>query len=945
MKKIILWFFVLIVLSSIASALASFNESHELVQGADDGATNMIGFRINLDVLTDNITIQNLILANGDSTTTCGVFNGTTPFLNIGSNCTVSGNNCKFTHNSVNITNKSINTIIACSGGAHKLNGAAGMPIDSGNITWELGIQKAGASWNSIGTGNAYSIKEVNFTITGTEEPIPSDTVNISVIEPANNTQYNTNSFNFNLTANASNTFTCDFKLDNVTNETTSYSSGTDVFVNFNKTLANGKYNFSITCNDSSTTKNSSIHTIFVDVTDPVISLNIPTDNQIIDGNLSLNVTLTDDNLFSFFWNLTFTNGTIIANDSNTSLTGFTTFNITDTISLGNFSDTMNFTVEVCDGHTKEIINEFNPNLYVSSITTTKTTSFSKLRDRYSFSFVYDSPKTEIEITVPEECIYLPNSEYKGHFVCEQSRKWIDFEGDYDIEVTGSTVIARSTKPLTKWDFNSIGELNCVSESKVIHTTNSTIDFNANVIETSIQTFTLIIDNPGNGLNITGEFFHNNTRYSSTITGTGSQINLSTTLTIPLDWVNNTNLNLTKDFYWNYTINGTSFNTTLQTQTIHRIFVDNCSSIGGATHALNLSFKNVSNDNLLNVNLDIAFTSVYDTNSSAFNNFSFSFTSINKTQFCIYPAFADYFVDSTIEYTFGGDTYNYNLDGFNFSNSTVLIDLFVTDGTTAVTFTVLDQQNNPVEDILIHVMAYDTGTDSYDTVEILRTDYLGVAIGNLILNTQPYKFMLFLNGSIIFESSNTFITSTSRTFRVTLGEDYTINYGVARGIVSSISFNNVTKTFTFTYSDGTGNIHEGCLRVERVTPRRNLLIEETCTVSASSSILITIGENISSRTYLGTGFVKFDDEEVLNSLSVTFDYTWQKYSDNGLFFTFLISTAMVTAGIFSPPIIIVLLLLSFTIATIAQLITFGIPYLMTLLILGGILIFKLTRNK
>lgn len=97
-----------------------------------------------------------------------------------------------------------------------------------------------------------------------------------------------------------------------------------------------------------------------------------------------------------------------------------------------------------------------------------------KLKDRYAFSFEYSDKKNKKEYILKsnEKIAYLPNSDYKGHFIIYSGRfpkYWLDFQNDYDIEVIknnkSNEYYIYSYSPEMKDNFNSIGALNCLYKS------------------------------------------------------------------------------------------------------------------------------------------------------------------------------------------------------------------------------------------------------------------------------------------------------------------------------------------------------------------------------------------------------------------------------------------------------------------------------------------------
>jgi len=836
--------------------------------------------------------------------------------------------------------------------------------INGTNVS-EGGFRNTGQDWNRYhfaAPTQSLGIKEICIW-NGTFDEMPSEcgtgavsgiTINLSDSLPGNS-QADYNDLRFNLTANASESFECRYYLNETINSTLNFSSGSDISVAFNITIPDGHYTYKIGCNTSTDEENSSSYTFYIDTVDPIITWVTPaTDNSTIelDGSLVTDIRLTDNNLYSYHFNITDANGTIVFNTSNTSLTGLTAKNITETINISNRSGVLTANLRACDGHTKDEIKDlqivksytsidFENKISVSDSKAIDTYTL-RLKDRYKFAFEYDEPQTQITIELDGNCKYIGDkSGYKGHFVCDDTY-WVDFEGDYDVEVNGNTVTVTSSKPLTKFWFDSIGELNCIQEQKEIFvTTGSEIEYPTQSIEFSYSTYTLNITyDPSLMTNVNATLYYNNTPYVITGLNQSSYYLFNTTIrhAILPEALNTTNVT----FYWDYYINSNKFNTSNKTEQIYKMMITGCHN--KTTRTLNLSFYNFTSSSLINVSFEGVFDVWYQ-NTSFHRNYSFSITSVNQTGFCIYPSFVNLSSNMTFAYTYSGTLFNYNTFDYTLSNISKSLDLYVVDGTTQVTLNVIDQDDKKLQDVFIYVLAYDTGTNSYKTVERLKTDYVGVAIGNFVLNTQPYKFLLYRNNSLIFESTNTFITSTSRTIRVNLREDYFANYNIYRGITSSLTYTNSTRNFAYTFSEPTGTIHYGCLKVVRRSVNGDTTVNESCLSTSAGSILVNIGNTTGSNTYIATGYVLFDDNIVTDILTIIDSSVWKEvYNDDGIFVSIFMLLGLSTVAVFNPIAAIFLGLIAFVTTNILGFFHMNWQYLISAIIIGAILMFKLGRK-
>lgn len=305
---------------------------------------------------------------------------------------------------------------------------------------------------------------------------------------PANNTQYNYSSINFNSTGNNfTNTANCSLMINGTYYSSANYT-GTDQNISITSSVADGSWSFYFNCTDSEESRNTTSNLFFVDTSDPSAAWNAPaSDNSTIQSSpLTINATISDENLYSYYLLVDYSNGTNYINQSNTSLTGLDTYDVINT-SAYPVDDTYTAWLQVCDGHTSSRI-DFNADIvddellfdngqikiYLKTKSETSKISYDLKHDRYTYSFDTKTP-TDNLVYVVESTGYIDildgKTDYEGHLVSHD--KWIDFEGaevqtanvnrvsDTEVEVW-----VYFKNPGTSFSFESIGELNCI-ESEV----------------------------------------------------------------------------------------------------------------------------------------------------------------------------------------------------------------------------------------------------------------------------------------------------------------------------------------------------------------------------------------------------------------------------------------------------------------------------------------------
>jgi hypothetical protein len=154
----------------------------------------------------------------------------------------------------------------------------------------------------------------------------------------------------------------------------------------------------------------------------------------------------------------------------------------------------------------------------------------------------------------------------------------------------------------------------------------------------------------------------------------------------------------------------------------------------------------------------------------------------------------------------------------------------------------------------------------------------------------------------------------------------------------TLTFNNATKTFEFTYTDPSGDVKEMCMEVRRVTARgMNVTYCKKCQTTASGSYSCNIGDD--EGVFTAVVYAKLNPTK--NLLVLTYENVQQigaKLGKEGVAYSLLLMLAIIMMFIYSPTAAVLA-----TIAGTALLGLFGIaslPYLawISLACAGAILI-------
>lgn len=354
--------------------------------------------------------------------------------------------------------------------------------------------------------------------------------------------------------------------------------------------------------------------------------------------------------------------------------------------------------------------------------------------------------------------------------------------------------------------------------------------------------------------------------------------------------INNSNCEIPITF--NSNVNGTyQINLTNLTYTTGDL--DNCSnSFGIPDNATALTIHYVDTNNLsLIVNSSLSLT--YDSN-TFYNSMN---THMNDT-FCIYPSWAEFTGDLTLQYSYLGTTYNYYLSDITLNNNTQNIYLYIANGTTQVTAKVYDNYNKNVEGAYIHVQQYDWGSGNYLPIGIFATNFEGQVEIPLVLDTEYYRFFIYYpSDTLRFTSSSTYIYDTSISFQIDIVDGIGDEFFDAQNVYSSLTFIEATDYFSYAFS---GTVDQACMKVWGVSLLGNTLLNNSCVTGTSGTILLPV-TNTSGNSYLAKSFTYIGEVETFMD-SLTKSYPAEE-DDSKLFLwaTFVMTIVFAFIILFSIP--------------------------------------------
>ena len=829
-----------------------------------------------------------------------------------------------------------------------------------------------------------------NYTGTGTPATPTYTTVNVSDTLPEDNAQFKSNEINFSTIVNASYDFSCSLYVNDTLNLTQGFSSGQNVSVNITATIDEGIIEYYLSCNDSNTTTNTTAKIFIVDVSTPVI----------VDSYVNLQTTniLTDTDSIIGTWNITdnivlyglevFIDDVQVENKTNLN-TSLYYYNFTYPVSSLSKSQ-HTFSVSFYDGHTAtELKNpkSYNPQTkwfdsevrfdfvvpYKKGFLKMKKKGGSILdnwdlkesKDRFSFEFKPISKTTSHTFTIEADSkidiIHVPDSEYKTWIVYDEH--WLDFMpyditninrvSDTEVEVTVDGFDVNDEI----YTFNSIGDLNVVSENYTFDVIGLNATYSTSVIETEEQTMEFEIYKINSSYSTQANLVYNNAIKS--LNKFQGLIYDTYTVTFNTPMIDNASKQVDFTFNFNITNGGVTELSQDFNQTIIQIGISNCSNSSHATALTFKGYEELNPNKLVNYSLNIDLD-VWVESESSFRDVSFGFNGNSSYDICIYPSESTYYVAATMEYD--ADNFvdrKYYLDAYELTNVSSIVNLYLINQTqrTEVILKVYDESTGlNVPNALIKVQRfYPEGNSSnsggiYRTVEVEKTDVSGQTLGKLVLSDVYYRFIVEVDGIVKLTTTAAKVFTTTKVLPISLQTDWFETYKQVGDLSVSTGCNETTMVCNVEWNDASNVVNTISFDVYEHTAFGKSLIYSDEATSASGNIVYTIPTNTTGKSYVATSYlISNNDDASLIKLGIgTIDKT-QKISEFGGVST-LFPVMLLTIGIASALLvqvgaigIIIGCIIALLTLSVIGIIGLSMGNVMILMALGGILIAKMRQ--
>lgn len=327
-------------------------------------------------------------------------------------------------------------------------------------------------------------------------------------------------------------------------------------------------------------------------------------------------------------------------------------------------------------------------------------------------------------------------------------------------------------------------------------------------------------------------------------------------------------------------------------------------------------------------------------------SFNFSSTGTSTHQFCIYPSWAEYTVDSTeklIQYN--ADNYqkrNYHLIQETADNSTLTVPLYLVPSATSqnVDFEVEGADGTPAEQTVIQVERYFPSKDKYLVVAMPRTGGNGEASTYLETDQVQYRFKLYQDGELVHEEPDTEVPSDNEIF-IQIGKDFDPSLYTWKDQVGS-SCTSGTTYVNCSYTSDTGNLEKVTLNVDK---RQAIGFKSVCSRSGGtvSGRLICTSLNTTGNRY------KYVLEAEMSGGSFNLETGWlgnvnNRFGDAGLMVAFMLFITLSMGGLWRPEASVLLGLLALTVSFFTGFLALSLSAFASIVFVGLILVWRMNQS-
>lgn len=475
-----------------------------------------------------------------------------------------------------------------------------------------------------------------------------------------------------------------------------------------------------------------------------------------------------------------------------------------------------------------------------------------------------------------------------------------------------------------------------------------------NVLETEETTFTANITY--NNLlieSITAILTYNSTNFPGVIDndGNGSK-RFNVSLIAPLVAVDQN-----KTFNWTFT--NTYYNTTtflnltpsvpLQQKILSTALL-NCLG-GNSSHEIVAEFPVLTEPNktafgFSDMNANATFESIFNLwidNRTNAKELNIDVTNQSLLRICAFPTGINWSADAEINYFASGYDQRQHylrqeaLNNTNIFNRTLFL-IGNADGT-PITFEVLDENDEGLQNHYIEVERKDFITSLYDLVAIGKTDSDGKSTISLEQTDAFYRFKIFNYNNLLKTTQDTQIVVTELEIPVT---------GATQGelrkkfgdIAYTLEFDNSSKMYILSFADPNSEMKQGCLRVVEYAFNSEGVIYDECLPGSSGAINFTIPDNTSS--YSASFYASINPTSLIDTVYNNFTTGLaQTIGAEGVVMALLFVMTLALIGSWNPAVAVGFGVLGIIVSALMGILIISLAGIIGLIIVGAFFAYKM----
>jgi len=424
-----------------------------------------------------------------------------------------------------------------------------------------------------------------------------------------------------------------------------------------------------------------------------------------------------------------------------------------------------------------------------------------------------------------------------------------------------------------------------------------TYDFNFTLTATTITDFN-------------GTFWYNNVAQTTTYADNGTAGLLGSRIVTP------TIGNIT--FYWNYWLDGTNYNSSLFSHNVYalqNLTISSAACPAGLDPALTYNFQDEQNSSIVNSTVDYIFrygitNNTARTTAGTFNDIVDFNVCINST---VWNNYSIGYGETQYEATGYSDRRYYTFSGNRLTNVTINNTLYslISGSSTSFLFTIQKSDLSVYDNVYLTLNRWYPEEDTYRVVEMSKTDDEGQTVMKVEIEDVDYRVGVYYpNGTLIYLAAPFRLVCIAApcSYTLTVPDDAGDSFTNWKNLQVSLNFNTTTNIFDLTYNDPSQDTDTFNMSVFKDTGRSNLLI---CTDSAESYTgVLTCNVSGYTGTLRAVGFRTASPQtSVISKIVVVGSTALGKVP--ALFITMLVMIFLVSVGIVSPILTVILAVLGF----------------------------------